>query len=96
MLCSADDGPYIDVFRQLYNPKLNPRWNGKQFSSGTLHRAAGGVALRMTGAGLAGTCTQDNLRGPFIRGYGHTAALLCAQGCSLTPKRMGSCAQVRG
>jgi hypothetical protein len=65
---SADNGPYVDVFRQLYNPKLNPRYNGKQFSSGTLHRAAGGVALRNTGAGLAGTCTQDNLRGPFIRG----------------------------
>lgn len=66
---SADNGPYVDVFRQLYNPKLNPRYNGKQFSSGTLHRAAGGVALRNTGAGLAGTCTQDNLRGPFIRGF---------------------------
>jgi hypothetical protein len=70
---SADNGPYVDVFRQLYNPKLNPRYNGKQFSSGTLHRAAGGVALRNTGAGLAGTCTQDNLRGPFIRGCASAA-----------------------
>lgn len=63
--CCCSD---VDVFRQLYNPKLNPRYNGKQFSSGTLHRAAGGAALRTTGAGLAGTCTQDNLRGPFLRG----------------------------
>ena len=60
---------YIDVFRELYNPKLNPRWNGKQFASGTLHRSAGGTALFTTGAGVAGTCTDDCLRAPFIRGF---------------------------